>query len=138
MKLVIWALFIAFVFTSNGCINNVEDITSDVPIDPNDVSYLNDIQPIFNSSCAGSGCHINTTNFSNGVNLTNYNSVMNSVGAAYGTNIVMPGEPDQSPIVDKIEPNPENGVRMPSTGEYLTTEEIETIKAWIEGGAEDN
>lgn len=126
--------FATILFTS--CINNIEDVSTGNTYDPSEISYSDDIQPIFTSSCGGSGCHINNSTF--GVNLTSYNSVMNSVGTNYGTKIVIPGEPNNSPLVDKIEPNPDNGSRMPSGGPYLTADEINKIKAWIEGGAEDN
>lgn len=137
MKSLLPILFLLITsLTLNSCISNIEDVTSGNPIDPNEISYSEDIQPIFNSTCGGSGCHIDRS--TSGVNLTSYNTVMNSVGSQYGSNIVLPGEPNESPIVDKIEPNPENGNRMPSGGPYLTADEINKIKAWIEGGAEDN
>ncbi|SMO34635.1 hypothetical protein [Gracilimonas mengyeensis] len=119
-----------------SCINNVEDISSAEPVEPSEVSYQEDIQPIFNSTCGGSGCHINGS--TNGVNLTTYQQVMNSVGAVYGTDIVIPEDPDASPLVDKIEANPTNGSRMPLTGSYLTPSEINQIRSWIEGGALEN
>lgn len=121
-------------FTS--CISNIEDVTIGDTYDPPEISYSDDIQPIFTSSCGGSGCHINSS--TNGVNLSSYSSVMNSVGSVYGTNIVIPGEPDESPLIDKIEANPDKGNRMPNGGPYLTADEINKIRAWIEGGAEDN
>ncbi|MDR9416320.1 MAG: hypothetical protein RI564_08550 [Gracilimonas sp.] len=122
--------------TFQGCLNNVEDISETPDIDPSSVSYSEDIQPILTSSCGGSGCHISSS--TSGVNLSTYNSVINSVGSRYGEAIVDPGNPDGSPLVDKIEPNPEIGSRMPLGRSFLTNEEIGQIRAWIEGGAEDN
>ena len=120
----------------SSCMNNVEDISDGNGIDPSEVSYSQDIQPIFSSSCGGSGCHLpNTTN---GVNLSSYSAVMNSTGLSYNSEIVLAGNPEGSPLVDKIEPNPDIGARMPLTGGFLTPTEINMIKAWIEGGAEDN
>ncbi|WP_020402862.1 hypothetical protein [Gracilimonas tropica] len=119
-----------------GCINNVEDISETSDYNPSEISYSADIQPIFNESCGGSGCHVGSA--VNGVNLSSYNSVINSVGSSYGENIVTPGNPEISPLVDKIEPNPRFGSRMPLGGPYLTNDEVGKIKAWIEGGAEDN
>lgn len=120
----------------NGCINNVEDISSNSNIDPDEISYSEHIQPIFTNSCGGSGCHI--PNSQSGVNLSGYTAVMNSAGTSYGKSVVVPGNADDSPLVDKIEPSPEFGVRMPSNGNYLTPDEINQIKAWINNGAEDN
>lgn len=123
-------------FFLNGCINNVEDISSNLNINPGEISYSEHIQPIFSNSCGGSDCHI--PNSQNGVNLSSYTAVINSVGISYGKSVVVPGNADESPLIDKIEPSPQFGVRMPSNGNYLTPDEINRIKAWINNGAEDN
>lgn len=94
------------------------------------VDYATDIQPIFNASCTS--CHGGQS----GVTLSSYQATMNSVGSQYGTEIVVPGEPDQSPLVDKIEPNPQFGSRMPSGGS-LSSDQINLIKQWIEEGASE-
>jgi hypothetical protein len=120
----------------SNCINNVENLRTTDDIDPEDVSYSADIQPIFTSSCGGSGCHVNSS--VHGVNVSSYTSTLNSIGSQYGTEIVVPGNPDDSPLVDKIEANPDIGSRMPLTGSNLTPTEIQQIRAWITGGAEDN
>lgn len=130
-----YTLLLCLILFTSGCMTNLEDIsTNEIP--PTFVSFSEDIQSIFNSSCSGSGCHIpNTTN---GVNLSSYSSAMNSIGLAYGTAVIKPGDAENSPLVDKIQPNPENGVRMPQTGGYLTPTEINLIIAWIDAGAENN
>lgn len=112
--------------------NRMNGITGPVE----DVSYSNNIQVIFNESCGGAGCHVGATQ--SGVNLTSYDQVMNSVGQQYGRTIVEPGSPDESPLVDKIEPNPEHGQRMPFGGSSLSNHQIEEIRVWIEEGAMDN
>lgn len=99
------------------------------------VDYEEQIQTIFNESCGGAGCHINSS--TNGVNLTTYDDVINSTGAVYGTKIVIPGDPDNSPLVDKIEPNPSVGSRMPQGGPFLSTDEIDLIRQWISEGANE-
>src|SRR5690625_2483666 len=66
---------------------------------------------IFNSSCAGSGCHVGER--TNGVRLDSYDNVMNSNGQQYGGPVVVEGEPGNSPLVDKIEEDPGQGDRMP-------------------------
>lgn len=109
--------------------------------DPNpnrNVSYSQDIQPIFNGNCALSGCHTSSTQES-GVNLTSYDNALGSVGVQYGTEIIEPGEPENSPIVDKISnDNPENGERMPFERGPLSQANIDSIVAWIDDGAPDN
>lgn len=94
------------------------------------------VQQIFNGSCSGSGCHIGQR--TNGVQLDSYENVIESRGDQYGGLVVVPGDAANSPLVDKIEPNPEHGVRMPETGNYLSDARITQIRAWIDNGAENN
>lgn len=92
---------------------------------------------IFSSSCGGSDCHISSPQ--SGVQLNNYENVMSSQGAQYGELVVQKGDADGSPLVDKIESdNPEFGVRMTEGGPYLSDDEIDLIKEWINDGAENN
>jgi len=92
------------------------------------VDYNSQIQPIFNSRCAS--CHGGTS----GVFMSNYSAVMNSVGNQYGRLIVEPFSPEESPLYDKLLPNPQFGNRMPQGGS-LTQTQIELIRQWIEEGA---
>lgn len=103
---------------------------------PPEPTFTN-VQEIFESSCSGSGCHIGER--TNGVRLDSYDNVMESEGQQYGELVVQEGDADDSPLVDKIESaNPEYGVRMPEGGPYLSDDEIDLIKEWIDDGAEDN
>ncbi|GAB5410081.1 MAG: hypothetical protein BalsKO_24460 [Balneolaceae bacterium] len=92
------------------------------------VDYASQIQPIFNASCTS--CH--GTN--GGVTLTSFEALMGSTGNAYGSNLVVAGDPDASGLVDKIEPNPTSGSRMPIGGTLLQSE-IDLIRQWITEGA---
>lgn len=92
------------------------------------VDYQQDIQPIFDARCVS--CH----GGSSGVFLQNYDAVMNSVGTQYQQLIVIPEEPEESPLYDKLFPNPEFGSRMPLGGS-LTEEQIALIYDWIKEGA---
>lgn len=94
------------------------------------------IQQIFQRSCAGSGCHVGET--TSGVSLDDYQSVIESVGDQYGEKIISPGNPGSSPLVDKIESNPQNGVRMPNGGSPLSDDRISQIREWISNGAQNN
>ena len=99
--------------------------------------YAQNIQPIFNASCAGSSCHIPGP--TSGVSLANYNNAINSKGVQYGTNIILPGNASGSPIIDKISSaNPKHGVRMPNGGSPLSQAKIDTLKAWINRGAKED
>ena len=95
------------------------------------VDYEEDIQPIFDQHCVN--CH----GSSSGVDLSSYNAVMSSVGDQYEKRIVIEGEPDQSPLVDKIEPNPEFVAQMPLGNSPLSNDEISLIRTWIEEGANE-
>lgn len=127
-----------------GCGDQSMDANEPEPEDPppeddlpTNVSYAEDIQPIFDASCGGAACHID--NEESGVELTTYDDVMSSEGAQYGEPIVDPGNPDGSPLVDKISSeNPEFGARMPAQGDALSEDEIDRIRGWINEGAEDN
>ncbi|MEX0608288.1 MAG: hypothetical protein WD016_12755 [Balneolaceae bacterium] len=136
MKYLLLSLILTVFLLFSNCINNIEDVSSGEIIDPTEISFSDDIQTIFNSSCGGSGCHISNT--TNGVNLSTYTNVLNSTGASYGSEIVVAGNPNESPLVDKIEANPTFGSRMPLNKSPLSPTEINKIKAWIEGGAENN
>lgn len=126
--------------TNNGGDNNGgddsggDDNNNDTP---QPVSFAQDITPIFSSSCAVSGCHDSGTQQS-GVNLSSYDAVMNSMGNQYGEKVINPGNPDQSPLVDKIEADPEIPDRMPKGRAPLSQTKIDSIRAWIEDGAPNN
>ncbi len=94
------------------------------------VDYATQIQTIFNANCTS--CHGGTS----GVILTDYSSTMASVGSQYGTNVVIAGDADGSPLVDKIEPSPDHGSRMPQGG-VLPDSSIALIRQWISEGANE-
>jgi len=97
--------------------------------------YDRDVKPIFLESCSGTTCHIGRK--SNGVDLTTYETTMASVGSAYKKAVVVPGSPDESPLMDKItNQRPQYGVRMPSAKPALTDAQIQKIRAWIAEGAQ--
>lgn len=83
-------------------------------------SYVNDIQPIMNSSCAISGCHV--AGFSSG-DFTNYSGLKAKVddGTVNNRTIVQMNMP------------PAN-----STGPTLTTAQLDLLNCWIEAGAPEN
>ncbi|MBO6535781.1 MAG: hypothetical protein JJ966_06120 [Balneolaceae bacterium] len=126
---------IAFVFLitcSVGCLNNIEDVTGTVQTN---VSFSADVQPIMQQHCVS--CHNN--NFANNnFNATSYESILSGSGTVYGNQIVVPNEPDQSGLVDIIEPDPESGLQRMPTGGSLSGDEIQIIRAWIREGAQNN
>jgi len=127
--LILIIVLLGFVSCKN---DTFEEITGPV----GDVSFMADIQPIFNGTCGGAGCHLETSQ--SGVNLSSYDQLMNSIGHQYQQEIVHPGEPESSPLVDKIEPAPQHGVRMPFARDPLSDRQIQEIRVWIEEGAMNN
>ena len=94
------------------------------------VDYESQIQPIFSANCTS--CH----GVSGGVTLTSYDALMNSTGNQYGSDVIVPGDPDASGLVDKISnESPDFGDRMPQGGTPLDDEEIALIRTWIAEGA---
>jgi len=89
-------------------------------------------------------CHTNTgRNPSGGMNLNHdvaYDQLVNVASARKpGAIRVIPGDPDNSYIIHKIEGHPDIvGVRMPQRGPYLTDGQILIIRRWIAIGAPRN
>lgn len=80
---------------------------------------FDNIQQIFTNYCGD--CHIG--NRTNGVRLDSYQNVIESEGDLYGTLIIQEGDAAASPLVDKIEPNPQQGSRMPQGGGFFIQRE---------------
>ncbi|GBD32112.1 MAG: hypothetical protein KatS3mg081_2171 [Gemmatimonadales bacterium] len=114
----------------------------------NQVSFSQQIQPIFTASCALGGCH-------GSGNLQPPEKPMNlSAGQAYSNTVnvssaqlgsmdrIEPGQPDQSYLVHKIQGTHlqvgGSGVRMPATGNFLSQSQIDLIRTWVAQGAPNN
>jgi len=102
-------------------------IVSSVPL----VSYSTQIQPIFNNNCAGSQCHIG--GMANGLSLSSYMSLMQ--GGNSGA-VVIPGDPDNSIIIRRLEGNIQP--QMPFGRSPLPQATIDLIRDWIAEGAHNN
>lgn len=98
------------------------------PCDPNKVYFKNDILPIVSSSCAKSGCH-DATSKVEGLNLSTYEGIME---------IVKPGNPGGSELMEKITES-DAGERMPPPpAPALSQDQINLISKWISQGALNN
>jgi mono/diheme cytochrome c family protein len=112
------------------------------------VSFSQQVQPIFTAKCALSGCH-------GSGNLQPPEKPMNlSAGQAYSNTVnvssaqlgsmdrIEPGQPDRSYLVHKIQGTHlqvgGSGVRMPATGDFLSQSQIDLIRSWIAQGALNN
>ncbi len=98
------------------------------------VTFDRDIKPIIQRTCGGATCHVNRRE--SGVDLTSHQSTIESVGTQYRGPIVIPGDPDASPLMDKINSQrPRFGARMPRGQTPLTDIEINLFRRWIREGA---
>lgn len=106
------------------------------PQRPAGTSLRFDVQPIFTSRCALSGCHV-TPSPQAGMNLSagvSYANTVNQPAVVFGPGTrVIPGDPDASILYQLVSTRV-----MPLLGGPLTAAQIETIREWIAEGAEDN
>jgi Planctomycete cytochrome C len=105
---------------------------SDVVFPPDSVSYSQHVQVLFNQTCALPSCH-SSGEGSDRVKLDNYQNLRFGVN---GLPMVIPGSPDQSELVLRIEGR--TGDRMPINRNPLNQNQINGIRAWIVEGAKDN
>jgi len=114
-------LILLGVFMLNSC--EYEKIQPEVtPVNP-DVSYSQDIQPIFTNGCLGSSCHSGSVP----PNLTadkSYNSLQSG-------NYINLDNPSQSKIYTEMAP----GGNMAS---HTTPADASLVLQWIEQGAKNN
>ncbi len=108
------------------------------------VSYNADVQPILTTSCLQ--CHNGSGEGSNksGFNVQDYNSLMK--GTKFGP-VVVAGESESSTLYRLIAHKADPKIHMPPHHDEALAEgktaplkkvEIETIKMWIDQGAENN
>lgn len=104
---------------SNSGGNNLKDTT---------VCFQNDVLPILLSSCATSGCH-DATSHREGLVIDSYDHIMKY-------QLVTAGKPNWSDLYTITNPN--EGERMPPKPNLaLTTTQRQTIKNWINQGAQN-
>ncbi len=127
---ILFVIILATAVIASACDDTV---APEITMPDKNVSYSRHIQPLFNVSCALSGCHDNVS-AAGGLRLTSW------VNTTENPQIVFPGEPDNSMLVWAIEGNtsvtpmpPINGPVMP-----LTRNQIKGIRTWIAEGAKNN
>jgi hypothetical protein len=102
---------------------------------PDSVEFAKHVQPIFNSRCAISGCHVQPNPradlvLSEGVS---YNNIVDVPAVNFTGVRVIPGQPSQSVLYLLVEAGD-----MPATGPPLSDVQVEIIRTWIADGAPDN
>jgi hypothetical protein len=103
-------------------------------------SLSNDVQPLFTAQCALSGCHDVMAGSGELVLLEGqaYSQLVNvSSILEPGRKRVLPGDPENSYLIMKLENRQSEGEAMPLGGS-LGAGEIQLIRDWIEKGAKDN
>jgi len=102
--------------------DNEEDLYPELPVcDSLNVSYQQDLVPIFSNSCYSCHSHINAPDFGVGISLENYEDVV-----AFS-----------APIVATV--NHEDGYpAMPRAADQLDSCAISKIEAWVNSGTPDN
>lgn len=100
------------------------------------VSLAVDVRPLMYRSPGGCSCHASTS--TSGFNLASY-QLLRRGGLNSGEQIIVPGAPCDSILVQKLGPTPPFGSRMPFNGPpYFTQDELAVVIDWIAEGAVDN
>jgi len=134
---------------SAGCDEKLSDLTGPTP---NLVPTLSSIQrDIFSASDSSGRAACNTCHVpggpANGTGLFLTDTATSYAGLVGrgsrlkpGETLVIPGDPDNSYLVRKLEGGPDiNGLRMPrNTGPFLTDGQMLVIRRWIAEGAANN
>jgi hypothetical protein len=93
---------------------------------------------VFTPVCAVPGCH-GGASAQQGLRLDagfSYGNLVNVASPRDATLIrVIPGDPDNSFIIQKLEGTQALGARMPDGGPYLQQSQIDLIRQWIAAGA---
>lgn len=100
------------------------------PCDSTKVYFVNDVLPIFLSSCAYSGCHDATTH-KEGVILDNYVNIMRTGG-------ILAGNAWSSHVYESITETDPEDIMPPAPKSKLDATQITTIARWINEGALNN
>lgn len=90
--------------------------------------YTTSVQPILQQHCGR--CHVQKQQ--GGLRLSDRDSLLR--GGDSGEASVVPGKPDESPLLQLVAAAAED-YRMPPLGDGLSEQEIATVRRWIEQGA---
>ena len=137
----------AIVLTTIGCDENLRDLAGPTPdLEPTFSSIQSNILNASDSAGrpACTSCHNpQAFRFNGNLNLsaaTAYASLVNAPSSGKpGAIRVVPGDPAASYLIQKIEGAPGIvGARMPMSGPFLTSGQVEIISHWIRLGAPNN
>jgi hypothetical protein len=131
---------------SVGCDEGLSNLTGPTPdLEPTFRSIQEEIFSSGDSSGrpACTNCHNAIGSRFNGLDLSpavSYNNLVNVASRQRpSATRVVPGDPDSSYLIHKLEGGPNiAGVRMPLNGPYLQEGQVLVIRRWIEIGAPNN
>jgi hypothetical protein len=123
-----------------GPTSSSDTSTSDTRVVQANPSFASTIQEIFNrKGCTNSSCHGSARMA--GLDLrsgASYASLVNVRATSENLVRVVPGDPDGSYLVIKVEGRQSVGARMPQTGSPLDTIDLTNLRNWIAQGASNN
>jgi hypothetical protein len=135
------------ILSSAGCDEKLSSITGPTPdLQPSFASIQRTIFNVTDSSgrLACTGCHTDSGRTPAGsLVLLEGRAYQQLVGRASlgkpGSTLIIPGDPNNSYIVKKLEGTDINGQRMPrGNGPFLTQGQMLVIRKWIQDGAPNN
>ncbi len=109
---------------------NPSDTLGLITCDPDTTYFQNQVLPIFQSSCALSGCHDATT-AEHDLILSDYSHIISS-------GHIEPGDASDSEIYEKITEEDDDDRMPPAPFPRLSSESIALIRNWINQGALNN
>jgi hypothetical protein len=113
-----------------ACTDTGVDNGEEIVFPETGVSYTEHVQPYFFLSCATSGCHDDRTMAGNPpLSLTSYLNATASPG------IVIPGDPDASLLIQKVDGRLPHEVFVPI---IINDNQLQGLRTWIDEGAKNN
>lgn len=121
-------LLTVLMFVISGCSKTTTIVINPGSSISTEMSFANDINPIFQKNCALSGCHVSGGHAPDLTVANSYNSLMNG-------NYIKANDPDNSMIMLWL-----TGKKSPAMplGSGTNTEINAKIYAWIKQGAKNN
>ncbi len=115
-------IFLVIIFFFSFCTyNNEEELYPNEICDTSDISYINDVKPIFEQNCYT--CHSNSVEYYGNLSFENFEHIQRVV--------------DNGKLLRNIKHEPD-GTPMPDGGGKLSDCNINKIEAWVNRGIPNN
>jgi hypothetical protein len=128
MKYIKIILAVAILFSIRACKDKTSPASSDIVFPTSGVSYSKHVGPLFQQTCALSGCHTSGGQKPNLEYSVSYSNLLD---------YIIIGEPDKSMLVLRIDGTLPPQM-PPSDVATLTKNQIDGVKTWIKEGAKPN